>query len=109
MAISFNLLRNILRSRATVMYPNEKREIPETSRGRLLFIRDLCIGCGLCWRTCPAAAIETLKDERGLRPVFYIDRCIFCYLCVEVCPKKAIKGDREQASVVIDRSKMVIE
>ncbi|MEM0042639.1 MAG: 4Fe-4S binding protein [Thermofilaceae archaeon] len=109
MAISLELLKNLLRRRATIMYPSERRTLPESSRGRLIFVRDLCVGCGLCWRACPSAAIEPVKDERGLRPVFYIDRCTFCYLCVEVCPRKAIKGSSEQAPVVSNRSELVVK
>jgi len=41
--------------------------------------------------------------------VFYIDKCTFCYLCVEVCPRKAIKGSSEQASVVSDKSELVVK
>lgn len=108
MAIARDLLKNLLRGRATIMYPEERRALPEASRGRLNFIRDLCVGCGLCWRACPAAAIQPRRDERGLKPLFYVDRCIFCYLCVEVCPRKAIKGDREHAPVVVDRSELVV-
>lgn len=108
MAISHDLLKNLLKGKATVMYPEEMRALPEASRGRLTFARELCIGCGLCWRACPAEAIEPVKDERGLRPIFHIDRCIFCYLCIEVCPRKAIKGDKEQVPVAIDRSKLVV-
>lgn len=108
MAIVTDLLANLLKGRATVLYPEEGRAIPEASRGSLSFVRDLCVGCGLCWRVCPAAAIEPARDERGERPVFHIGRCIFCYLCVEACPRKAIKGSKEQAPVTVDKSKLVV-
>lgn len=109
MALAPDLLANLLKSRATLMYPNEKREVPEASKGSLLFDRELCVSCGLCWRACPAAAIEPVKDDRGLRPKFYIGRCVFCYLCVEICPRKAIKGSKEPAPVVVDKSDLVVK
>lgn len=99
-------LSNLLRKRATILYPEERREPPEAFRGVFRFDRNLCVGCGLCWRVCPAAAIEASRDERGARPLFHPERCIYCYLCVEVCPRKAIKASRERPPVVDDKAKL---
>ena len=46
---------------------------------------DLCIGCGLCGKNCPAHAI-TLRDV----PRFDYKKCIRCFCCQEMCPREAI-------------------
>ncbi|MDD4559089.1 MAG: DUF362 domain-containing protein, partial [bacterium] len=50
-------------------------------------IKDKCIRCGLCARTCRSQAI--IEKE----PLYYIDynRCISCYCCAEVCPRQAVR------------------
>lgn len=108
MSLAFDLLRNLLKKRATILYPEERKGEPSSFRGVLGFDRNLCVGCGLCWRVCPASAIEASKDERGARPLFHLDRCIYCYLCVDVCPKKAIKASAQRAPVVGDKSRLKV-
>ncbi|MCC6049425.1 MAG: 4Fe-4S binding protein [Thermofilum sp.] len=108
MALVFDVITNLFRKRATVLYPEERKEEPGTFRGVLGFERSLCIGCGLCWRVCPASAIEASRDEKGARPVFHLDRCIYCYLCVEVCPRKAIKASSRRAPAVEDKRKLEV-
>ncbi len=50
-------------------------------------IKDKCIRCGLCARTCRSRAI--IEKEA----LYFIDynRCISCYCCAEVCPRQAIR------------------
>jgi NADH:ubiquinone oxidoreductase subunit F (NADH-binding)/NAD-dependent dihydropyrimidine dehydrogenase PreA subunit len=49
--------------------------------------QDLCIKCGICYRHCPADAIEWKKKEPA-----YIDKhkCIKCMSCFSNCPSDAI-------------------
>jgi NADH:ubiquinone oxidoreductase subunit F (NADH-binding)/NAD-dependent dihydropyrimidine dehydrogenase PreA subunit len=49
--------------------------------------QDLCIKCGICYRHCPADAIEWKKKEPA-----YIDKnkCIKCMSCFSNCPSNAI-------------------
>jgi NADH-quinone oxidoreductase subunit I len=101
-------IRHLFRKKATVSYPEVKREFSEVYRGQHVLKRDdkgaeRCTACGLCAVACPAEAItmtagERKKGEEGLyreekyATTYEINmlRCIFCGLCEEACPKEAI-------------------
>src|SRR6185436_3483088 len=101
-------IKHLFRRKATVRYPEVKREISAVWRGQHVLKRDekgaeRCTACGLCAVACPAEAItmtaaERKKGEEGLyreekyASVYEINmlRCIFCGLCEEACPKEAI-------------------
>ena len=101
-------IKHLLRKKATIRYPEKKREISEVWRGQHVLKRDdkgaeRCTACGLCAVACPAEAItmeaaerkkgeEHLYREEKYAAVYEINmlRCIFCGLCEEACPKDAI-------------------
>src|SRR6478736_2331097 len=101
-------IKHFFRKKATISYPEVKREFSEVYRGQHVLKRDdqgaeRCTACGLCAVACPAEAItmvaaEREKGEEGLyREEKYAStyeinmlRCIFCGLCEEACPKEAI-------------------
>src|SRR5882762_3386468 len=101
-------IKHLFRRKATVRFPEVKREIIAVWRGQHVLKRDengaeRCTACGLCAVACPAEAITMTASERkpgeeGLyREEKYAAkyeinmlRCIFCGDCEEACPKEAI-------------------
>ncbi len=49
--------------------------------------KDICEGCRICMKVCPANAINFTDNI----PVFDYNKCIRCYCCQEMCPNGAIK------------------
>jgi len=104
----FITLKHFFRKKATINYPEQKREFSEIYRGQHVLKRDelgreRCTACGLCAVACPAEAItmiaaerkpgeENLYREEKYAEVYEINmlRCIFCGDCEEACPKEAI-------------------
>ena len=101
-------IRHFFKRKATVKYPEKKREFSAIWRGHHVLKRDekgaeRCTACGLCAVSCPAEAItmtsgerkkgeEHLYREEKYAVTYEINmlRCIFCGLCEEACPKDAV-------------------
>jgi len=101
-------LKHFFQKKATIQYPDVKREFSPVYRGRHILMKDengaeRCTACGLCALACPAEAItmkaaerqkgeEHLYREEKYASTYEINmlRCIFCGLCEEACPKEAI-------------------
>jgi electron transfer flavoprotein alpha subunit len=64
-------------------------------------INEKCVGCALCVKACPPAAI-TMVDKKA---VIDLDKCTFCSACVGTCKFNAIKILREQVIIKEDISK----
>ncbi|NPA95921.1 MAG: NADH-quinone oxidoreductase subunit I [Thermodesulfobacteria bacterium] len=89
-------------------YPEDRREIAPIFRGaHMLQLNDkgqeLCVGCGMCARACPAKCITVKRGKpaegeedkyagKTMCASFEVDmlRCIFCGNCEKACPKGAL-------------------
>jgi NADH-quinone oxidoreductase subunit I len=103
LAASYGMtMRHLFRRPLTEQYPEEKRELPERSRARIVLTRDpddneRCVACYLCSGVCPVSCIsmESAEAATGRRYArwFRINfaRCIYCGLCEEACPTLAIQ------------------
>lgn len=103
----FIVLKYSFRKPVTIRYPEDKRKLPERSRGRHHLTlwndgKERCVGCELCAIVCPSQAIYVKPAENnphspnshGERYAkdFQINmlRCIYCGYCEEACPTGAI-------------------
>jgi formate hydrogenlyase subunit 6/NADH:ubiquinone oxidoreductase subunit I len=103
------VLSQIFTKPATSKYPCVKASVPEDFRGKQVFDINLCVGCGLCSRDCPAKAIEMVEVDGIRRPLFHLDLCIFCYQCAEGCPRNAIKSSMFFELASTNKSDLVIK
>lgn len=53
--------------------------------GKNFKVNSLCVGCGICEKTCPA---RNIRLENG-KPI-WSSKCEDCMACLQHCPKKAI-------------------
>ncbi len=57
-----------------------------------IFLKESCIGCGDCMRSCPPKAI-TIENRLAKAD---LKKCIRCFCCQELCPRHAIKIKRSR-------------
>lgn len=105
MTLMKEVLRNLLRKPFTRRYPKERTEPFDRFRGKLIFHSEKCIGCQLCSRNCPSAAI---KFYRKGRLDFDMKTCMQCGLCVDLCPTHAITWDRKFETSGKDKKKLIV-
>jgi formate hydrogenlyase subunit 6/NADH:ubiquinone oxidoreductase subunit I len=97
---------------------------PPGFRGKIAYNRNICNGCGLCLKVCPAHAIEQvvyppmtnsgtnlesnvtknikeMKTEKRIR--IYVANCVFCGQCTDICSKNALSMSGEFLLATEDR------
>jgi formate hydrogenlyase subunit 6/NADH:ubiquinone oxidoreductase subunit I len=86
------VLKELLRRPATLLYPAEKSPMPPRFRGKLAFRAEKCVGCRLCEKDCPSDAIEIVKlGDKLFDAILSMDRCVFCGQCVDSCNQGALE------------------
>ena len=127
----FTTLKHSVRKTETVQYPEVKKAIAPTYRGRHRLHKttmdvngtskevERCIGCHLCAAACPSKAIYVEAADNdpknpnspGERFAVHYEinmlRCIFCGFCEEACPVDAIKLGSEYELADTDRHSLV--
>lgn len=66
---------------------------------RPALLKHKCVGCGECFRICPAKAIE-MKNNL---PVIDRSKCIYCFCCQEFCPEGAMHVKRPLAARLLGK------
>ncbi|MHA1713923.1 MAG: 4Fe-4S binding protein [Candidatus Ranarchaeia archaeon] len=107
--IIMEIIKNIFRKPSTTDFPFKPIVPADGYRGKQEINYELCIGCGLCSRDCPAKAIEMVDVDGVNKPLFYLDRCIFCEICAEHCPRDAIEFTKQYDLAVKDKDQLIID
>jgi len=109
-ALSLGMVRLVSPNRLTYRYPMDRPVLSPNYRGMIVLLNDVCIGCSLCARVCPAAAMKMFNAEpKKLRPVISYERCIFCGYCVDICPVEALYHTNVHDLVFKDRDSMLFK
>jgi formate hydrogenlyase subunit 6/NADH:ubiquinone oxidoreductase subunit I len=104
-----SLLRSLFRRPATTKYPFVKWEMPDGFRARPVVHTENCIGCKMCVRNCPAAAIQIEdKGDKRFQATIDLGRCVYCGQCAFVCPKKTIELTKDFELAAFDRASLVV-
>ena len=96
-----NILEALFSKPETIAYPAVPHKSSAGYRGSVRIMAENCIGCGLCVRDCPAAALILEKDsKRSFRLIHYRDSCTSCGQCELSCKFDSIYLDNtyEEAS-----------
>ncbi len=120
----FIVLKYAFKKPITIRYPEQRRKLPERSRGRHYLTKwedglERCVGCELCAIVCPSQAIYVKPaqndpeqpNSHGERYAtdFQINmlRCIYCGYCEEACPTGAIILSNEFELSAYDRESLI--
>ena len=89
-----NIVEALFSKPETIAYPRVSHNWSASYRGSVHIITENCIGCGLCVRDCPAAALALEKNSKtNFRLIYYRDRCTSCGQCELSCKYNSIYLD----------------
>ena len=83
-------LKDVGSGKASIIPPVET---PPNFRGKIQYDKEKCIGCKLCIKVCPTAAIEFKPEEKKIK--IYLSRCCFCSQCNDICPVQCLSMGNE--------------
>lgn len=110
---------NLWRPKVTLLYPEQKWNLPDNYRGMPVLPvdqktgKERCLACGSCARVCPEQIItiehEVGEDKKRKLKSFKLDvsRCMFCGLCAEACPTKGLVTSKLYELSSFTREQMV--
>jgi uncharacterized protein (DUF362 family)/Pyruvate/2-oxoacid:ferredoxin oxidoreductase delta subunit len=84
---SFKIPNSALISKLFKLIPTSLRNIYIDFFVKKPFIKENCIGCGMCVKLCPTKAISLKKGKAFIN----YSKCIRCYCCHEICRYDAVK------------------
>ncbi|MBN1246474.1 MAG: 4Fe-4S dicluster domain-containing protein, partial [Anaerolineae bacterium] len=91
----------------TVKFPFAPAEISEDYRGRIEVNPEICRGCGLCARDCPAFALELQRKSRDeFKLIYYPERCAYCGQCETSCNFGALTQTNTYTAATTDLSEL---
>jgi len=108
MSLFLELIKNLVKP-VTRLYPYTKGEVPKGLRGLINYDMSKCMGCGLCERDCPSAAIEMFGKGKEAEFKVFLDRCTFCSQCADSCPVDAITLTENYELARFKREELIIE
>ena len=86
-----NIMEVLFSKPETIAYPAVSHSLSASYRGSVRIIAENCVGCGLCVRDCPAAALVLEKDKKhSFRLIHFRDRCTTCGQCELSCKFNSI-------------------
>ena len=68
------------------------------------FLRNNCVSCGECERSCPAEIIA-MKDKK---PYVDLTKCVRCFCCQELCPAAAVEIRRSSIHKIFHAAYVVL-
>ena len=99
-----NIAEALFSKPETIAYPAVSQRSSVSYRGSVRIIDENCVGCGLCVRDCPAAALVLEKDLKQIfRLIHFRDRCTSCGQCELSCKFNSIYLDNTYQEASAER------
>lgn len=103
-----NIVEALFSKPETNAYPAVSYRLSSNYRGSVRVIAENCIGCGLCVRDCPAAALLLEKDLKHIfQLIHFRDRCTSCGQCELSCKFGSIYLDNTYEEASDDRTDFI--
>lgn len=102
-----NLIRNLMKGKATRPYPVIAREPFENARGEICNDIPRCTLCGVCAAKCPSQCITVDKKTAQWSCDPYA--CVYCGVCVESCPTGSMQQKKQYRPPVRQKTLLVLK